>query len=115
MILKRAATSAKASAAKAIAVTLVAGFTIVMTAQSNDPMQARLKQLFPSATAFSPKGGEPPHFKAYSSANAQGPVVGYAFWTTDLQPPERGYDGPIKMLVGLDLREVGSVARIEQQ
>ena len=28
--------------------------------------------------------------------------VGFAFWTTDLQPLERGYDGPIKMLVGMD-------------
>jgi transcriptional regulator of nitric oxide reductase len=28
--------------------------------------------------------------------------LGFAFWTTDLQPLERGYDGPIKMLVGMD-------------
>ena len=31
-------------------------------------------------------------------------VAGYVFWTTDLEPLERGYDGPIKMLVGLDLK-----------
>jgi Na+-translocating ferredoxin:NAD+ oxidoreductase RnfG subunit len=30
-------------------------------------------------------------------------VAGYVFWTTDLEPLERGYDGPIKMLVGLDM------------
>jgi hypothetical protein len=24
------------------------------------------------------------------------------FWTTELEPLERGYDGPIKMLVGMD-------------
>ena len=30
--------------------------------------------------------------------------MGYAFWTTDLQPLERGYDGPIKMLAGLDTK-----------
>jgi len=24
------------------------------------------------------------------------------FWTTELEPLERGYDGPIKMLVGVD-------------
>jgi transcriptional regulator of nitric oxide reductase len=29
-------------------------------------------------------------------------VIGYAFWTTDVDPLERGYDGPIKMLVGMD-------------
>jgi transcriptional regulator of nitric oxide reductase len=32
-----------------------------------------------------------------------GSILGYAFWTTDLQPLERGYDGPIKLLVGLGL------------
>jgi NosR/NirI family nitrous oxide reductase transcriptional regulator len=29
-------------------------------------------------------------------------MLGYAFWTTEIEPLERGYDGPIKMLVGLD-------------
>jgi NosR/NirI family nitrous oxide reductase transcriptional regulator len=68
--------------------------------QATDPaLQKQLAQLFPSAAAFSPKSGEPPHFKALSPAQA---VVGYAFWTTELEPLERGYDGPIKMLVGMD-------------
>ena len=95
MILKRAAA----------AVTLVVGATIVMTAggQSNNVLQARLKQLFPSATAFSPKGGEPPHFKAYAGPGTQN-VVGYAFYTTEVTPLERGYGGPIVMLVGIDLK-----------
>jgi Na+-translocating ferredoxin:NAD+ oxidoreductase RnfG subunit len=31
-------------------------------------------------------------------------VIGYAFWTTELQPLERGYGGPIAMLVGIDLK-----------
>jgi len=31
-------------------------------------------------------------------------IVGLAFWTTELEPLERGYDGPIKILVGLDTR-----------
>jgi NosR/NirI family nitrous oxide reductase transcriptional regulator len=95
MILKRAAA----------AVTLVVGATIVMTAggQSGDVLQARLKQLFPSATAFSPKGGEPPHFKAYAGPGTQN-VVGYAFYTTEVSPLERGYGGPIVMLVGIDTK-----------
>ena len=95
MILKRAAA----------AVTLVVGATIVMTAggQSGDVLQARLKQLFPSATAFSPKGGEPPHFKAYAGPGTQN-LVGYAFWTTEVSPLERGYGGPIVMLVGIDVK-----------
>ena len=94
MILKRAAA----------AVTFVVGATIVMTAgaQSSDPLQARLKQLFPAATAFSPKEGEPPHFTAYSGPTKS--VVGYAFFTTEVSPLERGYGGPIVMLVGIDLK-----------
>ena len=95
MILKRAAT----------AVTLVVGATIVITArgQSADVLQARLKQLFPAATAFSPKGGEPPHFTAYAGPGTQN-VLGYAFWTTEVSPLERGYGGPIVMLMGIDVK-----------
>ena len=67
-----------------------------------------LKRLFPSATAFSGKSGEPPHFKAF--VNGPGPgaqtLAGLAFWTTELEPLERGYDGPIKMLVGMDPKGV---------
>ena len=94
-MLKRAAT----------AVTLVVGATIVITAggQSADVLQARLKQLFPAATAFSPKGGEPPHFTAYAGPGTQN-VLGYAFWTTEVSPLERGYGGPIVMLMGIDVK-----------
>lgn len=83
---------------------LLGSFVALTAAQSLDSKQeALLRTLFPSAAAFSPKGGDPPHFTAYASA-ASGPaaVSGYAFWTTELQPFERGYDGPIKILVGLD-------------
>jgi len=66
-------------------------------------LRAQLAQLFPGATAFSPKSGEPPHFKAYTERQT---ITGYAFWTTELEPLERGYDGPIKMLVGLDTKGV---------
>ena len=97
MILRRAAA----------AVTLVVGATIVITAggQSADVMQARLKQLFPAATTFSPKGGEPPHFKAYAGPGTQN-LLGYAFWTTEVSPLERGYGGPIVMLMGIDTKGI---------
>jgi len=76
---------------------------IVVQGQSLDAkLQAQLKQLFPSAQSFSPKGGEPPHFKAI----ANGQPIGYAFWTTELQPLERAYDGPIRILVGMDNKGV---------
>src|SRR5690606_25614459 len=29
-------------------------------------------------------------------------LLGLAYWTTELEPLERGFDGPIKMLVGMD-------------
>src|SRR5881394_1994350 len=64
----------------------------------------QLKNVFPSATAFSPKHMSPvPHFIAYTGAAGAQTVAGYVFWTTELEPLERGYDGPIKMLVGLDM------------
>jgi len=61
---------------------------------------ALLKRLFPTAASFSPKGGDPPHIKALTADGKT--IVGFAFWTTELEPLERGYDGPIKILVGMD-------------
>ena len=63
----------------------------------------------PNAAAFSKLEGAPLHFTAYSAdpqRNPSAPPLGYAFWTTELEPLERGYDGPIKMLVGMDLHGV---------
>ena len=70
-------------------------------------LQAQLKQLFPAGTTFSPKEGDPPHFSALATQKSGPPkLLGYAFWTTELVPLERGYDGPIKMLVGMDVQGV---------
>jgi len=71
-------------------------------------LQGQLKRLFPSATAFSPKGGDPPHFKAFVVDPRSGAqtVLGLAFWTTELDPLERAYDGPIKILVGMDTKGI---------
>ena len=76
----------------------VAGSVTLLDA-GGQSLESRLKQLFPAATSFSPKEGDPPHFTAYTSSKA---VAGYAFWTTEIVPLERGYGGPIAMLVGLD-------------
>ena len=71
--------------------------------QAPDARQVgRLRQLFPGATAFSPKAGEPPHYKVYSGQGAAQRTIGYAFWTTEVVPLERGYGGPIAILVGLE-------------
>ena len=92
-------------AALAVGVALLA---VGASAQnSNDAeLTGRLKKLFPSAATFSTKAGNPAHYKAFGAAAAgdkEGEVLGYAYWTTDIEPLERGFDGPIKMLVGLNL------------
>ena len=75
---------------------------VVLEGQSPfDPLlQEQLARLFPKAASFSPKEGSPPHFKVRA---ANGDTIGFAFWTTELEPLERGYDGPIQVLVGVDL------------
>jgi len=71
-------------------------------------LQAQLKKVFPSATSFSGKQGDPPHFNAFQQdpKTGQPSLAGFAFWTTELDPLERGYDGPIKMLIGMDTKGV---------
>ena len=67
-------------------------------------LEAQLKRVFPNATAFSAKKTAPvPHYVAYTGNPASQTIAGYVFWTPELEPLERGYDGPIKMLVGLDI------------
>ncbi|MCC7180365.1 MAG: FMN-binding protein [Acidobacteria bacterium] len=76
---------------------------------TNPKPDAHLKKLFPQAAAFSPLQGTPLHFKAYAAdpkANPNAPLLGYAFWTTDIVPNERGYHAAIHFLVGLDLKGV---------
>ena len=89
-------------------VTCLTAATAVLTAGQTAvrSVDDHLKRLFPTATTFSAKEGHPPHYTASArdTASGQPSIVGYAFWTTDLEPLERGYDGPIQMLVGLDPR-----------
>ena len=89
-------------------VTLIAGvLSAIVAAQQTgtvDPkLQGQLKQLFPAAT-FSPKIADPPHYKAFAPDPQT--LAGLTFWTTEIEPLERGYDGPIKMLVGMDTKGV---------
>ena len=87
---------------------VAAGALIVVEGQAPDArLQNQLKQLFPAATSFSPKGGDPQHFKAYTGdPKLPQSLAGFAFWTTELQPLERAYDGPIKILVGMDTKGI---------
>lgn len=93
-----------------IIVALVSTVPLLLRAQAIagfiDPMPtARLKQLFPAATAFTPRGERDPiYFTAYASdPKAPGAKpIGWAFWTIDLVPGELGYHGHIHMLIGMN-------------
>lgn len=74
-----------------------------------EPMPtAKLKQLFPKAAFFTPRGEKDPiHFTAYAEDPAKNPAarpLGWAFWSMDIVPGELGYHGHIHMLIGLDTR-----------
>jgi NosR/NirI family nitrous oxide reductase transcriptional regulator len=89
---------------------LVLGFLLLALPMANgqvldDPrLIEQLEQLFPHAASFSAKTGNPPHYEVFGPAvDGQKPeLLGLAWWTTEVEPLERGYDGPIKMLVGMD-------------
>src|SRR5712692_2816675 len=92
-----------------VALLLGAGAIAIVAGQApiDAKLQAELKKLFPAATAFSAKEGDPPHFTAFiNDGRGQKAPAGFVFWTTELEPLERGYDGPIKMLVGMDTKGV---------
>ena len=77
----------------------------IRQAPADARLQNQLKSVFPAAASFSPKQTTPvPHFAAYGADGKT--VLGYAFWTTELEPLERGYDGPIKILVGMDTKGI---------
>jgi transcriptional regulator of nitric oxide reductase len=70
------------------------------------PPEPILKYLFPNAAGFSSLTGTPLHFKVYGAdpkTNPKAPVIGLAFWTTDVVPEEHGYHGPIHIMVGMDM------------
>ena len=76
---------------------------------TNPKPDAHLKKLFPQAVAFSPLEGTPLHFTAFAvdpKKTPNAPPIGYAFWTTDIMPNERGYHAAIHFLVGMDLQGV---------
>ena len=97
----------------AVVLTVCCGATVAMVTGASQSaidsaQEAQLRKLFPSAAAFAPKGGEPPHFKAFAveTGGSKQVLAGLAFLTTELAPLERGYDGPIKVLVGMDSKGV---------
>ncbi len=83
---------------------IIVAASATLTAQSlrSKPLPDLVKHLFPSASTITPKAGAPPRFGVFQhDGNGIDKLVGAAFLTTDLEPLERGYHGPIRILVGL--------------
>ena len=62
-----------------------------------------LSRVLPQAVSFSEKQGEPPVYIGYAEDAS---IVGYVFETTDFEPQEIGYSGPIEVAVGMDVQGV---------
>lgn len=75
--------------------------------------QRHILEVLPEADALSAKEGNPPYYKAYKTdpQTNRRTVVGLAFFTSDVEPRERGYEGPIKIAVGMNLQ--GVITRIK--
>ncbi|MCZ6486218.1 MAG: FMN-binding protein [Acidobacteria bacterium] len=75
--------------------------------------QRHIREIFPEADAFSSKGGDLPHYKAYKidPQTNQRTLVGFVFFTTDVEPRERGYEGPIEIAVAMNTK--GMITQIK--
>jgi transcriptional regulator of nitric oxide reductase len=89
-------------------VVLMPAVVAVAQLMAGAELDDQLSYLFPEAASFSAKEGSPPHYKAFGPASEDSPLplLGLAFWTTELDPLERGYDGPIQVLVGMDTQGI---------
>ena len=91
--------------------TLAASVAVVTLAAqgpriTTHPAEPYLKQLFPTAAAISPHEGTPLHWKIYAEPPVRNPKaspIALAWWSTDVVPLERGYNGATHMLVGMDM------------
>ncbi len=65
--------------------------------------QRLFRRLLPQAETFSKKDGAPPHYRAYAvdPATKKPTQVGFIFLTTEAEPNEIAYAGPVQVLVGM--------------
>jgi transcriptional regulator of nitric oxide reductase len=90
---------------------LVASVSVITLAAqarriTTHPAEPYLKQLFPAAAAISPHEGTPLHWKIYAERpdkNPKASPIALAWWSTDVVPLERGYNGPTHMFIGMDM------------
>ena len=68
----------------------------------------QLKEVLPAADVFSLKEGDLPHYEGHKidQENDRETLVGFAFFTTQGEPRDRGYKGPIKIAVGMNTKGI---------
>ena len=73
---------------------------------------ADLKSVFPNAERFVPRGGSLPHYRVYRGGGAKAQeLLGFAYYTTDIEKLEKGYKAPINFLVGMTV--AGQITHIK--
>ncbi len=96
----------------ATSVVLVAAWALALATRASlfaqdapEEWRELLERVVPEADRFADRTGQPPVFEAYRRDPLTGSeaLVGYAFLTSDLPPEQKGFDGPIEVLVGMDL------------
>ena len=90
----------------ALAILSLVGPTGAVSQEVTEDEALLLRSVMPAADSFSEKRGQPPVFRAFGEDPESGErtLLGYVFLTSDLPPEERGYSGPIEVLVGVDLQ-----------
>ena len=71
----------------------------------DDAAIARLESVFPGASHFAARTGDLPHFRVFKRVGDgdSEELVGFAYYTTDIEKLEKGYKAPINFLVGMTL------------
>jgi NosR/NirI family transcriptional regulator, nitrous oxide reductase regulator len=90
---------------------LIAAAQVLAQPVLDDAVRSQLMRVFVEADAFSAVGGPLPHFEAFETPDG---FAGYAVWTTEVVPNERGYDGPIKILVGVNAKGILTGIHVSQ-
>ena len=73
---------------------------------------ADLESVFPGAERFVPRGGSLPHYRVYGGGGAKTEeLLGFAYYTTDIEKLEKGYKAAINYLVGMTV--AGQITRIK--
>lgn len=101
--------SAKILAVSLLLIAILVNIAVRLSPKDIKKEMASLKSVMPEASVFSNKETNPlPHYKAYKDTSE---ILGACFVTTDIVTNERGYSGPIKIMVGMD--KSGDITGIE--